>query len=57
MFFHLSAFAYNTHGHKLRFPAFEKAQFVTECGIKCKASHQPQSGLFKIFTANKSGMA
>jgi hypothetical protein len=24
---------YNTHGHKLRFPAFEKAQFVTECGI------------------------
>ncbi len=28
---------YNTHGHKLRFPAFEKAQFVTECGI---ASHR-----------------
>jgi hypothetical protein len=24
---------YNTHGHKLRFPPFEKAQFVTECGI------------------------
>jgi len=24
---------YNTHGHKLRFPPSEKAQFVTECGI------------------------
>jgi hypothetical protein len=24
---------YNTHGHKLRFPPFKKAQFVTECGI------------------------
>jgi hypothetical protein len=31
---------YNTHGHKLRFPAFEKAQFVTECGID--ARRQPQ---------------
>ena len=24
---------YNTHGNKLHFPPFEKAQFVTECGI------------------------
>jgi len=24
---------YNTHGHKLRVPPPEKAQFVTECGI------------------------
>jgi hypothetical protein len=27
-------YIYNTHGHKLRFPPFEKAQFVTECGIE-----------------------
>ena len=25
--------SYNTHGHKLRFPPYKKAQFVTECGI------------------------
>jgi len=24
---------YNAHGHKLRFPAFEKPQFVTALGI------------------------
>jgi hypothetical protein len=24
---------YNAHGHKLRFPTFEKAQFVTAMGI------------------------
>lgn len=24
---------YNAHGHKLRSPAFEKAQFVTALGI------------------------
>ncbi len=24
---------YNAHGHKLRFPTFEKAQFVTALGI------------------------
>jgi FkbM family methyltransferase len=26
--------SYNTHGHTLRFPPSEKAQFVTECGIE-----------------------
>jgi hypothetical protein len=26
---------YNTHGHKLRFPLFEKTQFVTALGIIC----------------------
>ncbi len=31
---------YNTHGHKLRFPAFEKAQFVTECGISQQRRHR-----------------
>ncbi len=25
---------YNAHGHKLRFPTFEKAQFVTALGIE-----------------------
>ncbi len=43
---------YNTHGHKLRFPPSEKAQFVTECGIFHGAplriqaencSHQPHA--------------
>ena len=26
---------YNAHGHKLRFPASKKAQFVTALGIDC----------------------
>jgi len=28
-----TAGAYNTHGHKLRFPPSKRAQFMTECGI------------------------
>jgi len=31
---------YNTHGHKLRFPPSEKAQFVTECGMVKTASYK-----------------
>jgi len=44
--------SYNTHGHKLRFPAFEKAQFVTECGI---AVHFPYRLILRYFPLPQTG--
>jgi len=38
---------YNAHGHKLRSPAFEKAQFVTALGIV--------DGLLRIIAGNIRG--
>ena len=38
---------YNTRGHKLRFPAFEKAQFVTALGIIRHRHCQPFRWLFR----------
>ena len=34
---------YNAHGHKLCFPAFEKAQFVTALGITTKSISTDQT--------------
>jgi hypothetical protein len=41
---------YNTHGHKVRFPLSEKAQFVTESGIDPKygENHLAGRGIQKL---------
>ncbi len=43
--FRRSHWIYNAHGHKLRFPTFEKAQFVTALGIAHDRIEKKKSSL------------